>query len=317
MKKLSVISAMFFVLAMAGCDNELNSGDDAQAEDEGEGGLEEICDNDIDDDGDGFVDERDPDCQEPDADEDADVEEEIPPGQEICDNDIDDDGDGFVDERDPDCQSDAEEDADEDAVSDAVEDDSVEDVPPEITEDPVEDPLEEDPAEDPIEDDPAMDPVEDDPEECSPTDGELIWTWTIPSSHLNYDYVRAECWARTCDGIVPEEWSWNDDWDQLGGTADAEETDARTITIQAPDPAVTSAEVWCNFVAFNDDANPPIYAVGSYDPGPPESYTLNGQLTVTSGTCVYDEIGNDPEPPGEEDLGPAINFYMISPGPSD
>lgn len=49
---------------------------------------EEICDNKIDDDGDGLIDENDPDCQ----------------FSEICDNEIDDDGDGLVDENDPDCQ---------------------------------------------------------------------------------------------------------------------------------------------------------------------------------------------------------------------
>ena len=50
----------------------------------------EICDNGIDDDDDGLIDEDDPDC--------AVIVEE-----EICDNGIDDDGDGLVDFQDPDC----------------------------------------------------------------------------------------------------------------------------------------------------------------------------------------------------------------------
>jgi hypothetical protein len=49
----------------------------------------EICDNGVDDDGDGLVDQNDPDCQAP--------------AQEICDNGVDDDGDGLVDGDDPDC----------------------------------------------------------------------------------------------------------------------------------------------------------------------------------------------------------------------
>lgn len=55
---------------------------------------EEICDNGIDDDGDGFKDCADPDCIDF-------------PGcepEEICDNKIDDDGDGLVDCDDPDCE---------------------------------------------------------------------------------------------------------------------------------------------------------------------------------------------------------------------
>ena len=48
----------------------------------------EICDNGIDDDGDGFIDLDDLDCTET--------------GDE-CDNGIDDDGDGFIDLDDPDC----------------------------------------------------------------------------------------------------------------------------------------------------------------------------------------------------------------------
>ena len=52
----------------------------------------EVCDNGIDDDGDGLIDGDDPDCQDP------------PPGEEICDNGIDDDGDGLIDGDDPDCQ---------------------------------------------------------------------------------------------------------------------------------------------------------------------------------------------------------------------
>ena len=45
----------------------------------------EICDNGIDDDGDGFIDGDDLDCQE------------------LCNNGIDDDGDGFIDCDDMDC----------------------------------------------------------------------------------------------------------------------------------------------------------------------------------------------------------------------
>ena len=51
---------------------------------------QEICDNGLDDDGDGLVDGADPDCQLV---------------QEICDNGLDDDGDGLVDGADPDCQT--------------------------------------------------------------------------------------------------------------------------------------------------------------------------------------------------------------------
>jgi hypothetical protein len=50
----------------------------------------EICDNGIDDDDDGLIDDNDPDCQ-------------VPPSDEICDNGIDDDGDGLVDGDDPNC----------------------------------------------------------------------------------------------------------------------------------------------------------------------------------------------------------------------
>ncbi len=49
----------------------------------------EICDNGLDDDGDGLVDSEDPDCQEA--------------TPEICNNGIDDDGDGAIDGNDPDC----------------------------------------------------------------------------------------------------------------------------------------------------------------------------------------------------------------------
>jgi streptogramin lyase len=49
---------------------------------------QEICDNGIDDDGDGLVDTADPDCQTP----------------EICNDNIDNDGDGFIDAADTDCQ---------------------------------------------------------------------------------------------------------------------------------------------------------------------------------------------------------------------
>ncbi|WP_425422548.1 hypothetical protein [Phaeodactylibacter xiamenensis] len=50
--------------------------------------TEEVCNNGIDDDGDGLVDNEDPDCQE---------------NAEICNNGIDDDGDGLTDGEDPDC----------------------------------------------------------------------------------------------------------------------------------------------------------------------------------------------------------------------
>ncbi|MGA0175047.1 MAG: hypothetical protein ACO3NL_15590, partial [Phycisphaerales bacterium] len=59
--------------------------------------LVELCDNGIDDDGDGLIDCDDPDCK-------------AFPGcggaQEICDNGIDDDGDGLTDCQDPDCVGD-------------------------------------------------------------------------------------------------------------------------------------------------------------------------------------------------------------------
>jgi hypothetical protein len=51
----------------------------------------EICGNGVDDDGDGLIDLRDPDCARP-----------PPPTPEICENGIDDDGDGIIDE-DPGC----------------------------------------------------------------------------------------------------------------------------------------------------------------------------------------------------------------------
>src|SRR5215207_1954975 len=52
----------------------------------------EICNNGIDDDGDGKIDSEDPDCAQP-----------PPPPTEICNNGIDDDGDGKIDSEDPDC----------------------------------------------------------------------------------------------------------------------------------------------------------------------------------------------------------------------
>lgn len=58
---------------------------------------QEICDNGVDDDGDGLVDCDDPDC-------DSDPNCGTP--AEICDNGVDDDGDGLVDCDDPDCDSD-------------------------------------------------------------------------------------------------------------------------------------------------------------------------------------------------------------------
>lgn len=63
------------------------------------GGGPEICDNGIDDDGDGLVDCADPDCC---GIEGCGVCLEI-----NCDNGIDDDGDGLIDEDDPDCFSDS------------------------------------------------------------------------------------------------------------------------------------------------------------------------------------------------------------------
>lgn len=57
----------------------------------------EICNNNIDDDGDGLVDCDDPDCtNDPDCSQ---------TGTEICDNNIDDDGDGFIDCDDSDCDN--------------------------------------------------------------------------------------------------------------------------------------------------------------------------------------------------------------------
>lgn len=54
------------------------------------GGLtDEICNNGVDDDGDGLIDSADPDCSAP--------------TEEICDNGIDDDDDGLIDGNDPDC----------------------------------------------------------------------------------------------------------------------------------------------------------------------------------------------------------------------
>jgi len=59
----------------------------------------EICNNNIDDDGDGLVDCDDPDCQgDPDC---------VVIATEICNNNIDDDGDGLVDCDDPNCQFEA------------------------------------------------------------------------------------------------------------------------------------------------------------------------------------------------------------------
>ena len=63
------------------------------------GGGPEICDNGIDDDGDGLVDCADPDCC---GTEDCGICLEV-----NCDNGIDDDGDGLIDEDDPDCFSDS------------------------------------------------------------------------------------------------------------------------------------------------------------------------------------------------------------------
>jgi hypothetical protein len=55
----------------------------------------ELCDNDLDDDGDTAVDCDDPDCEaEPGC---------APPPDEVCDNEVDDDGDGAADCDDPDC----------------------------------------------------------------------------------------------------------------------------------------------------------------------------------------------------------------------
>ena len=53
--------------------------------------VSEICDNDVDDDGNGLADANDPDCGP------------APPASEICDNDVDDDGDGLADANDSDC----------------------------------------------------------------------------------------------------------------------------------------------------------------------------------------------------------------------
>jgi len=348
MKKVTAISAMFFLLAMAGCDNELSNGqDDAETEGENEG-LVEICDNGMDDDGDSLVDERDPDCQS-DAGEDEDVveeeEEEVPPG-EICDNGIDDDGDGYVDETDPDCQeADADEDGDQDVVEDAVEDDSTEDVPPETEEDVVEDdavedvPVEdssEDLVEDPPEDLTEEDAAEEEPMvECTPVDGELILAWNTNVSWI-FDHIRAECWAQGEFGTLDY---WHDGhcdiydeelgcephiaWDQIGGTADAAETNAYQISIALAYPPCT--KVWCNFVAFDiyDPDEVPdsgdeiiilqLYALGGYNPSTGLFSVENGILTAVSGTCTI-AMSADPEPPGpEEDIGPSANFYGQAP----
>ena len=68
--------AVFFAVSLPGCGSVIVAD------------SVEICDNGIDDDGDGFVDLVDFDCTET--------------GDE-CDNGIDDDGDGFVDKADSDC----------------------------------------------------------------------------------------------------------------------------------------------------------------------------------------------------------------------
>ena len=96
-------------------------GDDCDDEDPAvHPGAEEICENTIDDDCDGFADTYDTDCGECDDDSDGyddeacggadcdDTDPDIYPGaDEICDNGIDDDCDGLVDGLDPDCCDDA------------------------------------------------------------------------------------------------------------------------------------------------------------------------------------------------------------------
>ncbi len=54
------------------------------------------CDDGVDNDGDGQIDEDDPDCAPPPGDE-------GPPGDPSCDDGLDNDGDGLIDEDDPDC----------------------------------------------------------------------------------------------------------------------------------------------------------------------------------------------------------------------
>ncbi len=76
----------------------------------------EICDNGIDDDGDGFVDGDDWDCCKPEEICDNGIDDDCdgfidnqdwdccnPADPEICDNGIDDDCDGLIDDQDPDC----------------------------------------------------------------------------------------------------------------------------------------------------------------------------------------------------------------------
>ncbi|MBU0648646.1 hypothetical protein KJ969_00850 [Patescibacteria group bacterium] len=289
MKKLSAISAMaIFLLTMAGCDNELSNGQD-DAESEGDAGLQEICDNDIDDDGDGFVDERDPDCQT-DADEDGDVaeeeEEEVPPG-EICDNGLDDDGDGLVDGRDPDCQ---EPDADEDMISDPMEDDSVEDVPPEVVEDVVEDTApdtaEDDATEDAVEDDvvedssedPTEDPTEEDAAEEEPTgivySGIATCKWCRDMDEVRPDRMHAETFVKSAGEIMVSD--WNDGWETLG-SADGDPDFSASgpgldcIEFTTPPYVLVGAYIKLNEAAFVD-----------YSPDTPLYYG-NGSYTVEEG----------------------------------
>lgn len=160
MKRLFL--ALALTIMWSGCYQEFADGSDEPDP------TDEVCDDDLDNDGDGLVDSRDPDCNEDagtdaeeDSDADEDTDETVP---EICDNDLDDDGDTLVDCRDmddccgdascadrdycPEPKQDAETDADaeEDTVEDTCEDvpedtasDADTDSAPDVTEDTSED----------------------------------------------------------------------------------------------------------------------------------------------------------------------------------
>lgn len=291
--KKSVYMTLFCLIAAAGCYHEITKDKQDAAEDtavetdaDDDAAPTEVCDNDMDDDGDGLVDCRDKVdccshdecadreyCQEADADTDAEedviedvLDEDIPAG-EICDNDRDDDGDGLVDCRDADdcCSHEAcsdkewcqEADADTDAGEDAVED-PIPDAPADV---PVEDTAVDTAEEDPEEEDADEDAEDEEVEACVFSDDQVTLTWDVDKGDL-FDHVRAECWVKGAYRTLDY---WHDGdcdsddialgctpheiWDSIYGTADAADTNTDVISITLD--YVNCAEWTCNFVAFN------------------------------------------------------------------
>jgi len=307
MKKLMVLiaSAVLFSACYQETTGELHG--DATIDTIAPDGAVEICDNGVDDDGNGLADCGDPACASecPDASTDADPDgDDDAPPVEICDNGVDDDGNGLADCGDPACadvcpDGDASEDAIEDPIPDAAED-SVADIPVDTAEDPSEDSVIDtslDTSVDTGSDADTDTSVDTGTEEipCVESPGEIVLTWSVPGTV--YQELRAECWVRGTVPTTPPSYStldsWSSTWEDVIdwiATPSATPSDAwarSTYHVSHRLSYAPGVEAWCNFTAFNVVSglkSGQVYALGVWPPGS-GTCDVTGTLTAISGTC--------------------------------